>query len=273
MMTAILTASCGKEDGREQGTAPAVSNKQITFDLSRMSITQSAMTRATLTDLEMTDLWVFDYEGDVLVQTIHETSNLASATLTLDYGSHNLYFVASRGTTPSVNAPTISWEKPSDTFWVAKSLTVDENTASSQSVVMDRVTTRMRIVPTDVLTADAKKLSATPSHWYYGIDVKTGEGTDDRTTARTIDIPSSYVGTSGQLSASFYGISKSTEFTASVTVRLLDANDGVLGTATIPDASFARNRVTIFTGSVISAGKTFGITANDSWLADRNQAW
>ena len=68
-------------------------------------------------ELNITDLWLFDYMGDELKQTIHKTDGFDAAALSLDYGEHTLCFVASRGSEPTVTAPTISWVKPSDTFW------------------------------------------------------------------------------------------------------------------------------------------------------------
>jgi hypothetical protein len=70
---------------------------------------------------DMTDVWVFDYMGDELQQQIHLTNtdeNWATPSINLAMGTHNIYFVASRGTTPTVNTTnkTITWAKPSDTF-------------------------------------------------------------------------------------------------------------------------------------------------------------
>lgn len=281
MMLAVL-ASCSTDDdslvGRVQGQITLNDDsikihRVINFGLSGFDMSQQAMTRSTLTELEMSDLWVFDYVGDELKQTIHQTSDLTSVTLSLEYGQHDFYFVASRGTTPSVVAPVISWEKPSDTFWATMSLDVQPTTAAAQNVAMSRVATRMRVIPTDVLPENAAKLSVTPSHWYYGINAKTGEGADDRSTERTINIPSNYVGTSGTLAASFFGLSGATEWTTDVLVKMMDANDAVIGSVSVPDVSFKRNRVTIFSGGVLNAGKSFNITADGEWLDDHQQTW
>ena len=79
---------------------------------------------------DLTDVWVLDYQGDVLVQQIHQSDNTAEdfgqPSMTLAYGSHHVYFVASRGINPTLSTAdkTITWEKPSDTFWADYSVTV-----------------------------------------------------------------------------------------------------------------------------------------------------
>ena len=81
------------------------------------------MTRARLEadGKAMTDLWVLDYVGGALVQQVHQAADDAdfgTPTLSLDYGSHHIYFICSRGTMPtlSTDAHNITWATTSDTF-------------------------------------------------------------------------------------------------------------------------------------------------------------
>ena len=70
MMLSML--SCTSD---EQQTAKPVSVelKTITFTFGDM-FTQHAMTRADVASLDLTDLWMFDYVGDELQQTVHQSS-------------------------------------------------------------------------------------------------------------------------------------------------------------------------------------------------------
>jgi hypothetical protein len=56
---------------------------------------------------DMTDLWVLDYIDGTLVQQVHQSDNTAEnfgkPQMTLSYGSHHIYFVASRGVDPVLN--------------------------------------------------------------------------------------------------------------------------------------------------------------------------
>ena len=104
------------------------------------------MTRASLTELSLTDVWVFDYVGGQLQVTTHQTASDASfgsPSLTVDYGDHTFYFVASRGDTPAIDGTTISWAKPSDTFWATLSLTVSPGSSITQAVSLHRVAARL----------------------------------------------------------------------------------------------------------------------------------
>ncbi len=65
------------------------------------------MTRSLTADgKEMTDVWVLDYMGDVLMQQVHQVStddDFGQPTLTLAIGDHHLYFIASRGSGSTLN--------------------------------------------------------------------------------------------------------------------------------------------------------------------------
>ena len=73
---------------------------------------------------DMTDVWVLDYVDGVLVQQVHQEDNTAEdfgkPVMQLAYGSHHVYFIASRGTNPTLNTTggTVTWERPSDTFYI-----------------------------------------------------------------------------------------------------------------------------------------------------------
>ena len=113
----LPTTSCTRSDDEPTAdtTAQRDTMQQMTIRFTFGDITQQAMTRGTLADAQMTDLWLFDYLDGTLTNTIHQTSEDAgfgTVSLQADYGSHQLYFVASRGTTPTISATTITWVKP-----------------------------------------------------------------------------------------------------------------------------------------------------------------
>ena len=276
LSAALLLTACGEHEMTGELTAgmtptDSVRKKTITFDFGEIS--QRSMTRATLAELNITDLWLFDYMGDNLQQTIHKTDGFDAVLLSLDYGEHTLCFVASRGTEPTVTAPTISWVKPSDTFWATLTMNVQPASSASQSVTLHRVATRLRIAITDEITSQMARLEVEPATWYYGLDVRTGEGTDARQQMRSVAIPSSYVGTTGQVSALFFGLSLSTDWQTDIDVKMIGTDESVLGHVTLPSARFAQNLTSIYSGGIIGAGKNFTITADDTWSDDNVQTW
>ena len=67
----MLTACTGEEPQAEKPVS--MESKTITFTFGDV-ITQHAMTRADVTDLDLTDLWMFDYVGGELQQTVHQSN-------------------------------------------------------------------------------------------------------------------------------------------------------------------------------------------------------
>ena len=276
LSAALMLTACGEHEMTGELTermtqTDSMRKKTITFDFGEIS--QHAMTRATLAELNITDLWLFDYMGDELKQTIHKTDDFGSVSLSLDYGEHALCFVASRGSEPTVTAPTISWVKPSDTFLATLSLNVQPASSASQSVTLHRVATRLRIAITDEITSQMARLEVEPATWYYGLNVRTGEGTDVRQQMRSVAIPSSYVGTTGQVSALFFGLSPSTDWQTDIDVKMIGTDESVLGHVTLPSARFAQNLTSIYSGGIIGAGKSITVTADDTWNDDNVQTW
>ena len=101
MLTAI---SCTSEEPQAEKPS-GMEKKTITFTFGDTFQTK-AMTRAAITSLSLTDLWMFDYVGDELQQTIHQSNTdegFGAISASMGYGEHILYFVASRGTTPTAD--------------------------------------------------------------------------------------------------------------------------------------------------------------------------
>ena len=278
----MLLTSCEREDCAELSvnlTMPddtMATHKVIAFTFDGFTMEPMARTRASLSDISMTDLWLFDYVGGVLQQTVHQSSTddgFGTISLDADYGEHTLYFVASRGDTPTVSGTTISWAKPSDTFWQNVTLNIEPQTATAHAVSLHRVATRLRITITDEVPATLASLNVTPSTWYYGLDYTTGEATDSRTTTRTISVPASYAGTSGQLAASFYCLSPSVAWQTDITLTAKASDNATLSQISIADVPMQRNRITSFSGTLFTAGRAMTVSADDAWVEEYVGSW
>ena len=275
MMLSML--SCTSD---EQQTAKPVSMelKTITFTFGDM-FTQHAMTRADVASLDLTDLWMFDYVGDELQQTVHQSSTddvFGSISASMGYGEHTLYFVASRGTTPTAdtNAQTITWVKPSETFWATATITVSPSSASSQAVTLSRVATRLRITVNDEVHAGAAKFVITPAQWYYGIDYTTGSGiAPSANQPREVNIPSSYIGTTGQLAISIFGFVPSSDWRTDITVALKASDDSTLGSVMLENVTLNKNITTAYSGGILGTSKAFTLTADDAWGTEDVHTW
>ena len=290
-VSAILAAltACTKDDAPDGGARVSIyvngdslkDHRTITFACHDISIAaigadNASTTRATMSEVSMTDLWLFDYIGDELQQTVHQTAtdaNFGTPAINASYGDHTIYFVASRGDSPIIDNTTISWAKPSDTFWASRSITIAPATATNQSVSLQRVATRLRLTVMDEIPATLAQICITPSHWYYGIDYLTGEATDDRQTERTINVPASYIGTTGQLYANFYSMSPSSAWQIDITMKAKDGDGGVISQIGIADVPLERNRVTNYSGPLFSVSRTSSVTADGEWGEDITGTW
>jgi len=269
MLAVVLLCGCQSVD-----LEPESNGKDIAF-----KVTHNYETRAELKGDGniLTDLWIFDFMGDEMVQQIHQVStdaDFAEPTMTLAYGEHHIYFVASRGTEPVVNneTKTISFSSVRDTFWKDYYINVESTTTSDRYVILDRVVTRLRIVFDDEVPATMATMGVQLSNWYQGINYMTGEPTNAIAKNYTIEVPSSFIGTSGQLMASYYSFSGVTEWTANITITANSATD-VIGTVTKENVPFKRNRITELHGNIFgsSGGMTIGV--NDTWDTSYNDTW
>ena len=277
LASALMMLSCTSDEPQNEHPT-GWEQKTITFTFCDV-ITQHAMTRADITSLDITDLWMFDYIGEELQQTVHQSNTdqgFGVLSASMGYGEHTLYFVASRGTTPTTDtdARTITWVKPSDTFWATASITVSPSSASSQAVTLSRVATRLRISVNDEVPAGAAKFVITPSQWYYGIDYTTGNGVAPSSNQpREVNIPSSYIGTSGQLAIAIFGFVPSNDWQTNITASLKASNESTLGLVTLEDVPLRKNITTAYSGGILGSTKSFTLSADDAWGDDDLHTW
>jgi hypothetical protein len=91
--------------------------------------------------------------------------------------------------------------------------------------------------------------------------------------AISISIPANYVGTSGQLVASFFTISTVDEWTTDVSVSVKDGNGASLGSAMINDAPMLRNRSTEYSGNLFSGVGNMVVSVNGDWASPYIGTW
>lgn len=254
-------------------------SKRFTFTV-KGDFTSATFTRGYLTadGQAMTDLWVFDYVNGVCVQSVHQTSTDADwgqPKMSLAYGSHHVYFVASRGDGATLDADghTITWTGPRDTFWKDYEVEVVSASNGNRAVTLDRVATKLRIVVNDEVPTGCKAVTVTPERWYYGLDYVNGVAVASQQTERRVTVPESYVGTSGQLAVTIFGLSGSDEWVTNVAVKALGDGDAVIGSATITGAPFKANRATEYSGNLFGSAGGLDVSVNATWENAKNGTW
>jgi hypothetical protein len=276
----VIMTGCQKISIYDEDVITEHATKSITFNVTG-DFGRPTFTRGTLQadGKDMTDLWIFDYVGDECVQIIHQEEDdedFGEPTITMSYGEHHLYFVASRGVDPVVDdvEHNITWSAVRDTFWQAGSITIGTSTNAVQEVELVRKVAKMKVTINDEVPAGCSVLTMSPTTWYYGLDYITGTMTAESDNASmSVNVPASYAGTSGSLLASFFTISNSTEWTTDVTLTAKNASNEVIGSVSLNDVPLKANRSTNYSGSLFSGGQPFLITLDEAWLDDVVLTW
>ena len=287
MLAASLLTSCEKslvgDDEVEKNPSVSVADgKRFTFTVKGDFTTEwKSVTRGYLQadGKDMTDLWVLDYMGDVLVQQIHQSDNTAEdfgrPSMTLAYGSHHVYFVASRGLSPtlSTTSGTITWTTVRDTFWKDYAVEVVSTSNGNRAVTLDRIVTKLTLKFTDTVSANASTINFTPSSWYYTLNYKTGEPTTATASqTNTMVIPDGYAGRT-DVSTTYFSISPSSEWTTDVTIDSKDADGNIIGQGVMTAVPMKRNRVTEYSGPLFTSGGTMTTSLNTDWITTYEGEW
>lgn len=274
-LAAVVMTLAACEKIVEVPTGGQAKEKKVRFEV--VNNGWSVVTRSLEADGQaMTDLWVFDYVDGTMVQSVHKSAgdvDFSEPSVTMSYGEHSVYFVASRGKNPAVNGTEVTWGSPSDTFWKAVSVNVGSGSASSVAVALDRVVTKLRVAVNDAVPAGTASLVLTQGPWYAGVDYVTGAAVGESDDSRTVAVPGSYVGTEGQLVVNLFSLSDDAEWTADVSIVAKDVDGGVLGRAVIEDVPFMRNRVTEASGNLFAAVNGFSVSLNAEWLDSYSIEW
>ena len=243
------------------------------------NITTTPMTRSLSADgKDLTDLWVLDYMNNTLVQQLHQVStddNFGTPTMNLKIGSHHIYFIASRGTNPTLDLERyiISWEKVSDSFFKDYSVDVVATTNGDRTVELNRIVTKVKLFITDALPEDAGTVHIAPKKWYYGWNYLTGAPTvEEESKVLSYNIPSEYIGNTN-FSASMFGFSGTEEWNTDVTFFVKRTTGSFLGKTTIENVPFKANRSSELSGPLFGSNGAMTLTLNDVWTDAYSTTW
>ncbi len=274
----VATTSCEKqiEDWSEHivedvSEVDDVPMKKFTFTIKGDFKTGSMRGYLQADGKDMTDLWLFDYsDNGTLLQHVYQSStdeDFGTPTLNLTYGTHHLYFVVSRGNTPTLDldGKTITWTKPSDTFWKDYDVTVVSTSNGNRAVTLDRVVTRFRATVTDAIPDGVTTITMSPTSWHTGLNYSTGAPTPATTTYTSVmTLPTSYVGQTNTL-FNLYGFSGTAEWTTDITITAKTSGNITVGSITVEDVPLKVNRSTDYSGTLFGQSNSLGFTLNSTW--------
>ena len=273
---AVSSITIKADDSPIEDYATITFNCRGDFDLSTESFTRAL----TADGKAMTDLWVLDYPNGATQPSsvIHQTSDdddFGSPTLNLAIGSHHVYFIASRGKTPTLDtdAHTLTFGSVSDTFYKDYAIDVTGTSNGSRSVTLERCVTKFTAVITDEIPTDAATFNITPTAWHYGIDYVSGTPTTATASQTiTINIPSSEIGVTNER-LSIFGFSAATEWMTDIAIDCKKGDGTILGTATIADVPLKQNRITTFSGPLFSANGLTTVSLSTDWQTEYEGTW
>lgn len=241
-----------------------------------------SFTRTGLAENTMYDIWVFDYMDGKFIQAVHQVKGydeFGSPKITLRYGRHNLYFVASAGTGPTVMQQTseIVWQNIGDTFWNKLEVNVTANSETTLGIVLDRAVTMLRLKSLDNMAEGTKSVTVIPKTWYYGIKVTTGQPAG---IAANKAVQCNIGSGDAKVDVSLFGFAPSEEeFYTDITFF---PNDGGSETPvkTMTGVPFKSNRITVASGMMFmqqsqggSNTGTYRLYTNDNWSLTHTMSW
>ena len=260
-MLAVL-ASCAKDDGLSTSDG-----KMLTFNVNS-SVSYETRAGISANGKELTDLWMLDYQGGVLKQTIHQSNSeeeFGAVSAYFAQGEHNLYFVASRGDGAKLDTDEhkITWARVSDTFY--KSLAIDvSRAASATNVTLSRATCKLKVSVDDDIPSDAQTMTIKTGSWYKGIDYIDGSAAD--MTQQNFDVDIS----DGTKTVGVFSLSPE-EWTTDVTVSIKTATK--TESVTAENVPLYRNRETTLHGNLFGSNQGMAIGIDDSWGEEAEKQW
>lgn len=220
--------------------------------------------------IAMTDLWIFDYVDGNLKQTIHQTtsdSDFGSPTLKLDYGTHIIRFVASRGQAPTLSSGNIEWTKASDTFVAELTLSVASGMQTEQAVLLERIATRLKLFVSDTFPPNASTLELNASMWYTSLSVPSLNATNSTAVNYTFDIKS-LAGKKGVTFTTFSLCPSQNTWNTNVALIVKDDTGKVITSINIPNIELKSNRTTVLSGDLFGKNNKMTVSLNSKWSED-----
>lgn len=215
----------------------------------------------------ITDLWVFDYVDGVCQQQAHQTPNddlFGTVAMNLTYGTHNIKFVASKGTTPSVTASGISWTKVMDTFCLDYPVTVSASSNGNRAPELKRCVSGLTIENTDAIPANAKEIKITLTNRYGTLTLPGLVGSGDGAFTNTLAFQTGDAGTTG-LKMNTYTLCPQETFKVDVKVKVVGKDNSTISEFEVSNVELKMNRKTVLKGECFDRSNGFSVSVDDEW--------
>lgn len=266
---AVVASSC-----HTMGVEPSYPHKNFTFHVKGDFTTNyEDMTKADATRLEngntagLTDLWVldYDYEG-TLLQQVHQVSTQAdfgTVSMPLQYGHHDIKFIASKGSGAVLTDDLISWSKVHDTYALDYAVDVQASTNGNRAPELKRVISGLKIVIADKIPDNAKTIRLTLGSRSQSLTLPELSALPYSESSVDLDCTSNR-GVKNAAVA-IYSLAGDEEWESTASIEVLTESGTSLSKVDIPSVTLKRNRLTILTGEVFNRSSAFQVGVLDDW--------
>lgn len=267
----LLVASCNNEsvenlgeNNAEQASAPVrVSVSDFAMSMSEVAgargLTRAEENPASYSGVGAITLAFYDTGGTEVYQTTQFKSETAKGfgtfTANLPIGAYTMVAVAYAhydGDTFVLTSPTeaaFTTERPRETFCKTQSVLVTAAGVDLE-VTLTRISSWLTIQSTDARPASATKVRTTFAQGAKSFNPSTGLATTDDGFSQ-VNNPSKEVGT--PVSVTSLPFLYTDEEDIDITIEVLDTEDHILFTHTVPAVPFKRNRKTTLKGALFTA--------------------
>lgn len=239
-------------------------SKEITFQVTKQ---EKVSMRAALADA-CKRLSYYRYTNDIPATATHQTSDQEGYGIITDeltLGEHELYFVG-YNTEDACNMEdgNVTFSKIGDTFSYYTTITVNEETAETQSISMPRRVAKFELVATDALPSNLSVMEMVITGASTVLDAKTGKGGTATVQTKTINVPASNLGKTDCTFSAYVFLSGNEEgITVSATAK--DADGNVIVSHTFDNVEMQTNYITRYTGSFFDKSHETSVSVDSEW--------
>ena len=165
----------------------------------------------------------------------------------------------------SLTAATFGEYPARETFVATQAVNITNTNAVELSATLNRIVSKLKIHSTDGCTENAVSVRTTFSAGGKAFNPTTGMATSNTGFINVLPIQSTVGNSTNSISYLFLA---SDEQSMTVTIDVLDVDGNSISHKEVNDVPFKRNRMTVLTGSLYSAGSTGSFQVETEWLPD-----
>ena len=247
-------------------------NKYVTFNLNLDGVEQSSMTRAID---EPKNLLVIDKLGDKVTTSIK--NSLAAFGMPLEYGKHDIYFVAADQIWTSFSTAdlTVTWTTDrtalSYTWAYHLSIEVDENT-SVEDITLPLVIANVQLKTLDKIPSDVSTMTIEAPGLSKVFDLKTMSGVESENDINYSFDVTEYAG-SKSINFNLYTFVPTSGFVGDIVLTALDTDSKEVASKTFEQVPVQAGYISLYSGYFFSDGVSFPLSYSEDWTGTNNYGY